>query len=93
MVRKCLDAGMPVKTIQNIRSCYDGVSEKGCGRCIVCVKKAVALINNGIFREDLFDEPITIDVLKESLAYVTENNYSEYVAQDIRRAIKVLRQQ
>lgn len=93
MVRKCLDAGMPVEDIQNIRSCYDGVSEKGCGRCIVCIKKAVALINNGIFREDLFDEPVTIDVLKESLAYVTQNNYSEYVAQDIRRAIKVLRQQ
>lgn len=91
MVRTCLENGMPASLIQSIRSCYDGESQQGCGQCAVCLNKAVALINNGIFREDLFDSPITVETLETRLAYVQENAYPECLAKDYRRAIKNLR--
>lgn len=91
MVRMCLENGMPASLIQSIRSCYDGVSQKGCGECAVCLNKAVALINNGIFREDLFDSPITVETLETRLEYVKENAYPECLAKDYRRAIQNLR--
>ena len=93
MVRLCLDHGMPVSLIQSIRSCYDGHSQNGCGECAVCLNKAVALINNGIFREDLFDSPITVEVLEQRLEYVKGNYYPACLVKDYRNAIKNLRQQ
>lgn len=90
MVRICLEHGMPVSLIQNIRSCYDGDSQIGCGECAVCLNKAIALINNGIFRTDLFDKPITVEVLEQRLEYVKSNNYPACLVKDYRNAIKNL---
>ena len=63
MVALCLKNGMPVKDIQSIRSCYDGVSEHGCGKCPVCINKAIALLNNGIYDARLFDAPVKVSDL------------------------------
>lgn len=91
MVAMCLERGMRPDFIQSIRSCYDGKSEKGCGVCPVCLNKAVALINNGIFDESVFDAPITLEVLEKRLAYVKENYYPKCLVTDYNRAIKNLR--
>jgi 7-cyano-7-deazaguanine synthase in queuosine biosynthesis len=93
MVGLCLRNGMPKDVIQHIRSCYDGESKQGCGVCNVCLNKAVALINNGIFEPGLFDEEITLDVLKNHLEYVKANDYKRCLATDYRQAIKIIRQQ
>lgn len=95
MVKLCLDKGMPAEWIQSIRSCYDDKSEIGCGRCNVCFNQAVALINNGIYKDSLFDEPITVEKLTKRLNYA-KNNPSEYTKKyvfDLERAIKNLRLQ
>lgn len=95
MVKLCLEKGMPVEWIQGIRSCYDDKSEIGCGRCNVCLNQAVALINNGIYKDSLFDEPITVENLTKRLNYA-KNNPSEYTKKycfDLARAIKNLRLQ
>ena len=44
--------------VQNIRSCYSGESDKGCGECDPCVQKAVALFNNDLYYnvEKIFDK-------------------------------------
>lgn len=89
MVRLCLKKGMPTELIQNTRSCYDGVSEKGCGKCVVCANKAVALLNNGIYKDSLFDTPITEELLGVLLSNAEDNkkNYAE-----VKKAIGLLRQ-
>lgn len=93
MVKLCLERGMPVDWVQSIRSCYDDKSEIGCGRCNVCINQAVALINNGIYEDRLFDEPITEDILIERYNYVTTNSheYTQKYQDDLARAIKNLR--
>ena len=67
MLKECLSSGMPSETAQLAHSCYSGYSEKGCGECLPCWNKAIALINNGIYREDLFDSPISFNMFKVSL--------------------------
>lgn len=95
MVRQCLATGMPADIIRNIRSCYDGVSEIGCGVCPVCINKAVALVNNGLSIEGLFDKPITSEVLLDRLNYITENaeSYKKKYIYEVNRAFTILRQQ
>lgn len=93
MVKLCLEQGMPVEWIQSIRSCYDDKSEIGCGKCNVCLNQAVALINNGIYEDFLFDEPITVEKLIDRYNYA-EANKDEYTKKyrfDLERAIKKLR--
>lgn len=89
MVRLCLKNGMPKEVIQHTRSCYDGVSEKGCGECLVCANKAVALLNNGIYEDSLFDTPITEELLGVLLRNAEDNkkNYAE-----VKIALERLRQ-
>ena len=84
---------MPVEWIQNIRTCYNGTSKKGCGICGPCLSKAVALLNNDIFIEGLFDEEITIKKLENRLEYAKENpiNYKKKYCFEIQRAIEKLR--
>lgn len=93
MVSECLKKGMPVEWIQNIRTCYSGMSHKGCGLCGPCLSKAVALLNNDIFVEGLFDEEITVEKLEKRLLYAEENpyNYTKKYCLEIKRAIKKLR--
>lgn len=93
MVSKALAAGMPVELIQNIRSCYDGDSKIGCGVCYVCLHRAVALLNNGIYKEGLFDSPITVEKLQARIDYAQENpgSYKKKYIFDIQKAIKNLR--
>ena len=93
MVAECLKKKMPVEWIQNIRTCYNGTSKKGCGICGPCLSKAVALLNNDIFIEGLFDEEITIEKLENRLEYAKENpaNYKKKYCFEIQRAIEKLR--
>lgn len=92
MVGLAIKAGMPIDWIRDIRSCYDGESKIGCGRCGVCINKAIALINNGISIDGLFDTPITVDTLTERYDYVVEsNNYKKEYAQEIKQSIELLR--
>ena len=93
MVAEALKKGMPVELIQNIRSCYDGVSHKGCGICYVCLHKAIALLNNDIYKEGLFDSPITVDKLEERIRYAQENpgSYKKKYIFDLKKAIEKLR--
>lgn len=95
MVRLCLDSKMPIEWIQNIRSCYDDKSEIGCGVCAVCLNQAVALINNDIYKDSLFDEPITVEKLLKKYEYA-KNRPTEYTKEycfDLKRAIKKLQLQ
>lgn len=80
------------KYISSIRSCYHSTSVKGCGMCSPCVSKAVALINNGISIDGVYDTPITLTTLKEYLGYqkIYRKNSRTYV--DYKQAIITLRQ-
>lgn len=93
MVSEALKKGMPVELIQNIRSCYSGISHKGCGECNVCLHKAIALLNNDIYREGLFDSPITVEKLQARIDYAQENPgaYKKKYVFDLQKAIKKLR--
>ena len=92
MVGLALKKGMPIDWIRNIRSCYDGESKIGCGTCGVCINKAIALLNNNISIEGLFDTPIGIDILTARYEYVVESNlYKKEYAKEIIQAIEHLR--
>lgn len=93
MVKLCLEKGMPVEQIQNIRTCYSGVSHKGCGVCSPCRSKAVALLNNGIFTQDAFDEPITEKLFQDTLDAVKNGqiDYKDKYCSELRQAINNLR--
>lgn len=51
--------------IQKIRSCYSGVSALGCGKCAPCVAKAVALINNNMYKKGLFDNEVNKNTIRK----------------------------
>lgn len=96
MVSDCLKLGMPAEWIQRTRTCYSSVSEKGCGECLPCWNKAVALLNNNLFDKDLFDHEISDDLFKASFEFYEKTwgkdkfiqpHYNEVV-----RAYKLLRQ-
>ena len=92
MMAKCIKAGMPLEYIQHTRSCYDGVSEKGCGECSVCLNKAVALLNNNIYSDDLFDTPVTVDDLLDLRKEAEDDLRGDKYLYEIDRAIEHLRQ-
>lgn len=54
LVKMCVDKGLSVDFIKEIRTCYSATSKKGCGRCSPCIGKAVALLTNGISIDGLF---------------------------------------
>lgn len=56
LLRTAIDEGIDVSHIPTLRTCYDGHSEKGCGKCKSCVAKAIALAVNGLFKPEYFDE-------------------------------------
>lgn len=56
LLRLAIEKGCDVSHIPELRTCYDGKSEKGCGKCKSCVAKAIALANNGLFKPEYFDE-------------------------------------
>lgn len=56
LLREAIDRGCDVSHIPTLRTCYDGHSEKGCGKCKSCVAKAIALAVNGLFKPEYFDE-------------------------------------
>lgn len=96
MVRECLNSGMPPEWIQKTRTCYSGDSKKGCGLCLPCWNKAVALLNNDLYYEELFDNPIDMNIFQKSFDFyekewgkdkVNQKHYKEVV-----RAFKMLRQ-
>lgn len=91
MVKKVINRGMPVEFIQNIRSCYSGTSQKGCGECPVCAKKAVALLNNGIYKEELFDKS-PMEVIKSELSYMKKypEDYDKKVIDETKKALGTL---
>ena len=91
MVSLCIKNGMPIEDIQSIRSCYDGVSEKGCGKCSVCLNKAVALLNNGIYDDTLFDSKITIKDLQGLKCEAVRYSRGKKYFYEINEAIKRLR--
>lgn len=92
MMALCLKNGMPVKDIQSIRSCYDGISEKGCGKCPVCINKAVALINNGIYEDCLFDVPVKAEDLEVMREQAILDKRGKKYLYEINEAIRRLRQ-
>lgn len=93
MVRLCLENGMPAEVVQGIRTCYDGESKRGCGVCAPCIHKAVALLNNDIYKSELFDSPITADYLESRVEYGKENKgyYKTKYLLDLTKAAKKLR--
>ena len=56
LLKKAIDSGCDVSHIPTLRTCYDGHSEKGCGKCKSCMAKAIALAVNNMFKPDYFDE-------------------------------------
>jgi 7-cyano-7-deazaguanine synthase in queuosine biosynthesis len=93
MVALAIEKGMPVKLIQEARSCYSGVSDKGCGRCRVCFNRAVALINNGIYEHRLFDSPITEDDFIYTYKLIEDEQYSRLYYEEIKRAHRLFKTQ
>ena len=93
MVKMCIGEGMPSSDIQRIRTCYDSESTIGCGVCRPCINKAIALLNNGIYEDFLFDTPVTVTKLKraleETLSYMEEGHLPITYINEIRTAIKV----
>lgn len=94
LMRKCLSKEMPVEWIQNIRSCYDGVSQKGCGVCNVCFNKAVALLNNGIYEDSLFDTPITDETFRIKLNDIKDDTdaHTQKYIREVHLARRALQQ-
>ena len=94
MVHKCLQEGMDPNIIKHIRSCYSGTSTIGCGDCNVCVARAVALLNNGLYEDSLFDVPLTEKRLTKSINYAKENpqSYPQLYIEEYKRARVLLRQ-
>lgn len=92
MVRECLKNGMPKELIQNARSCYSSTSIIGCMDCRVCFNKAVALLNNGIYRDDLFDRPIAKKDFDYTYKRIAENpdDYPKKYIYEVNRAFKEL---
>lgn len=92
MVKLCLKAGMPVDWILNTRSCYDENSDKGCGVCPVCVNKAIALLNNSLSIEGIFDTPIAKSLLEEKYNFaINSDDYSQDYIREIKNALTCLR--
>ena len=56
LLKEAIDRGKDVSHIPTLRTCYDGNSEKGCGKCKSCVAKAIALAVNGLFKPEYYDE-------------------------------------
>ena len=56
LLKEAINQGCDVSHIPTLRTCYDGHSKKGCGKCKSCVAKAIALAVNGMFNPNLFDE-------------------------------------
>lgn len=56
LLKEAIDLDCDVSHIPTLRTCYDGHSEKGCGKCKSCVAKAIALAVNGMFKPEYFDE-------------------------------------
>ena len=91
LVRKCLSKGMDKEFIRNIRTCYDSKSEKGCGLCGPCRRKAIALINNGISIKGLFDTEPTLELFEKTLQNLEEEGDGENVIGEYRQAIQILK--
>ena len=66
MVALAIKEGLSIDLIRHNRTCYDSDSKIGCGVCNPCLNKAVALINNNIYSDNLYDSPIE----KEELFYL-----------------------
>lgn len=92
LVAKCLKKGMDPEVIRHIRSCYDGVSKIGCGVCRPCINRAVSLINNGIYSDDLFDAPVTPESIKDLIKKTEESDHSKNYYADLKKAYKRIRQ-
>lgn len=92
MVRLCLEKGMLVKRIQNIRSCYSGISEKGCGECYVCLNKAIALLNNDIYDPKVFDHKITVEDFDKRIQFIEDGpyNYKAKYIKEVKQARRKL---
>lgn len=73
MVAQCLRKGMPAEQIQTIRTCYNSESKIGCGSCNPCWNKAVALINNGIYTDGLFDHELDMSIFDKSFSFYEKN--------------------
>lgn len=56
LLKFAIDNGKDVSHIPTLRTCYDGHSKKGCGKCKSCVAKAIALSVNGLFKPEYFDQ-------------------------------------
>lgn len=94
LVAECIKNGMDYDVIRHIRSCYDGHSLVGCGVCRPCLNRAVALINNNIYSDELFDVVITAKQLKELITETEEYHmgYSEDYYADLKKAYNRIRQ-
>lgn len=94
MVKRCIDNGMDIDFIKSIRTCYDGVSEKGCGKCAACYHKAIALILNHIPIKGVFDNEITYETLYSYLkSYEQEPQVHEITLKEIRQAVYLLKKE
>lgn len=94
LVRKCLESGMSGELIKHIRSCYSGTSEIGCGVCRVCFNKAVALLNNDLYEDCLFDKPITEEDFDYTYQLIKEepDAYPKKYIYEVNKARAKLRQ-
>ena len=95
---KALVAGMSPRFIQNIRTCYDSDSVRGCGRCRPCLNKAVALINNNLSTTFRFDTPITDNSIESLYNEIMERleeggNLPKNYVDEVTRARHILRQE
>lgn len=94
LVKKCLENGMPGELIKHIRSCYSSTSEIGCMDCRVCFNKAVALLNNGLYEDGLFDRPISEKDFEYTYQLIKEDPdaYPKKYIYEVNNALAKLRQ-
>ncbi|MEM0142712.1 MAG: 7-cyano-7-deazaguanine synthase [Candidatus Parvarchaeum sp.] len=86
-----LENGGPIDSILASYSCYKG-EEKPCGICKPCMRKAVALVNNGIDITGYFqNSPLT--AIQEVLPLAMAGKYRGQEDKDIINAANILAQQ
>lgn len=73
LIQLALAEGLPIDTIKRIRTCYSETSDIGCGKCLPCMHKGVALNTLGHYHRNLFDEDLYIFVDKIVAEKYVEN--------------------
>lgn len=87
-VEDFLKNGGNVEHLLMTRSCYKPHG-KECGACQSCIRKSIALVNNSLYKRDMFEADPSVFYLEQYQAAVRDGLM--LVATEVRAAIDVLR--